>query len=178
MKRDDASPRWSLTVAGSPSPGVTVRTIKIWVASSVGGKSSVLAAEGLDLIPTGLEWSEDGKSLYFESGVKGEFQLFRVDLAKKSVEQTSTGSRAVRNADFNGRTNTRVYMVNDFKHLDDLYSSNLTGAGERKLTNFNETLWKQVQFAEVERFSYKSADDWDIGGFFIKPVGWQAGKYQ
>ena len=47
---------------------------------------------------------------------------------------------------------------------------------ERRLTSLNETLWKQLQLADVERFSYKSADDWDIDGFVVKPIGWQEGK--
>ena len=146
----DNSPRWSPDGRWIAFTG-EVRDRdhpKIWVAPAEGGKRSVLAANGLDLIPTGLEWAEDGKSLYFESGVKGEFQLFRVDLATKSVEQTSSGARAVRNADFNGRTNTRVYMVNDFRHLDDLYASDLNGGKERKLTNLNDSLWKQLQLAK------------------------------
>src|SRR5206468_12851281 len=42
--------------------------------------------------------------------------------------------------------------------------------------SLNEALWKELQLADVERFSYKSADDWDIDGFFVKPVGWEAGK--
>src|ERR1700704_1963691 len=69
-----------------------------------------------------------------------------------------------------------VYLVNDFKHLDNLYIADLNGSNERRLTNLNEALWKQIHFADVERFSYKSADDWDIDGFLVKPIGWQAGK--
>jgi hypothetical protein len=40
----------------------------------------VLAANGLDLIPNALRWSDDGKAIYFETGVKGESHLFRVDI--------------------------------------------------------------------------------------------------
>src|SRR6267142_2617546 len=149
---------------------------KIWLAPAAGGAPSVLAANGLDLIPGGLEWSDDGKSLYFETGVKGEFQLFRVDVAAKTVAQVTSGPRAVRSVDFNFAGGKMVYLVNDFKHLDDLYTADLNGRNERRLTNLNEALWKQIQFAEVERFSYKSADDWDIDGFLVKPIGWQAGK--
>jgi dipeptidyl aminopeptidase/acylaminoacyl peptidase len=149
---------------------------KIWLAPSVGQKASVLAANGLDLIPSALEWSEDGKSLYFESGVKGEVQLFRVDLASKSVAQITSGARAVRNADFNARTKTMAYTANDFKHLDDLYAADLNGANERKLTNLNTTLWKQLRLADVERFTYKSADNWDVDGFLVKPIDWQVGR--
>ena len=149
---------------------------KIWLAPSSGGTVSVLAANNLDLIPGQLEWSDNGKSLYFETGVKGELHLFRVDVPTKTVTQVTPGARAVRNVDFNFATGRMVYLANDFKHLDDLYISDLDGKNERELTNLNEALWKQIQFADVERFTYKSADDWDIDGFFVKPIGWQPGR--
>jgi dipeptidyl aminopeptidase/acylaminoacyl peptidase len=148
---------------------------KIFLAPATGGKSSVLAVKDLDLIPSNLEWSADGQSLYFETGVKGEFQIFRANLQKQKVEQVTKGPRAVRNADYNWPTRTMVYTVNDFKHLDDLYVG-VDGHDERKLTNLNESLWKQLQLAEVERFTYKSADDWDVDGFLVKPLGWQENK--
>ena len=149
---------------------------KIWLAPATGGAPSTLAASNLDLIPGGLEWSNDGKSLYFETGVKGELHLFRVDVPTKSVSQVTSGARGVRSADFNFASGKMVYLANDFKHLDDLYAADLNGKEERQLTNLNEALWKQLHFAAVERFSYKSADDWDIDAFFVKPSGWQEGK--
>ena len=149
---------------------------KIWLAPATGGAPSTLAANGLDLIPGGLEWADDGKALYFETGVKGENHLFRVDVPTKTVAQVTSGPRAVRGVDFNFHGGTMVYLANDFKHLDNLYAANLNGRGERKLTNLNEALWKQLQLAEVERFTYQSADGWDIDGFLVKPIGWQEGK--
>src|SRR6266849_4308348 len=100
---------------------------KIWLAPATGGAPSTLAANGLDLIPGGLEWSADGKLLYFETGVKGENHLFRVDLATKSVAQVTSGARAVRGVDFNFHDRTMVYLSNNFKHLDDLYFADLNG---------------------------------------------------
>ena len=149
---------------------------KIWLAPATGGAPSTLAANGLDLIPGGLEWSEDSKAIYFEAGVKGETHLFRVDVPTKSIAQVTSGARAVRNIDFNFRGGKMAYLVNDFKHLDDLYIADLNGKNEHKLTNLNAALWKQLRLADVERFTYKSADDWDVDGFLVKPIDWREGK--
>src|SRR6266536_41350 len=174
----DNSPRWS-------PDGKTIAFTgeihdrdhpKIWLASASGGTPSVPAANDLDLIPSDLDWSEDGKSLYFQAGIKGETNLFRVDLNRKSIEQVTSGPRSIHGVDFNWPTNSIVYAANDFKRLDDLHIADLSGRRERQLTNLNQMLWKQLQLADVERFTYKSADDWDIDGFLVKPVGWQPEK--
>ncbi|HXD34817.1 MAG TPA: S9 family peptidase [Pyrinomonadaceae bacterium] len=149
---------------------------KIFLAPAAGGKPSSMVLKDLDLIPSNLEWSADGKSIYFETGVKGETHLLRGDLQKQTIEPVTKGARAIRNVDFNWAARRMVFTANDFKHLDDLYVADLDGGNERKLTNLNEGLWKQLQFADVERFSYKSADDWDVDGFLVKPIGWQEGK--
>jgi dipeptidyl aminopeptidase/acylaminoacyl peptidase len=149
---------------------------KIWLAPSTGGSPSVLAATDLDLIPSDLEWAGDGRGIYFASGVHGEYQLFRVEFASKTTKAITTGPRAVHSMDISPRAGKMVYTVNDFKHLDDLYVADLNGRNERKLTNLNEALWKQLQLQDVERFTYKGADGWDVDGFFVRPVGWQEGK--
>ncbi len=174
----DNSPRWSPDGKTIAFTGVIKQRDhpKIWLAPATGGAPSVLAANGLNLIPGGLEWSGDGKWLLFEAGVKGETHLFRVDLNKKSIAQVTSGARAVRNVDFHWASGIMVYMANDFQHLDNLYAADLNGKNERRLTNLNEALWKQLRLAEVERFTYRSADDFEIDGFLVKPVGWEEGN--
>ena len=174
----DNSPRWS-------PDGKTIAFVgriredehpKIWLAPSAGGAPSTLAARNLDLIPTDLDWAEEGRALFFQTGVKGESHVFRVDVASKEITKVTLGARAVRGADFNDKTRRMVYTANDFKHLDDLYVSDLSGQNERKLTKMNEALWRQLELADVERLTYKSADGWDVDGFFVKPIGWMENK--
>lgn len=175
----DRSPRWSpdgKTIAFVGSAKEDSSHPKIWLTPSAGNATSVLAAKDLDLIPGELDWAEGGRAIYFETGIKGEYHLFRVDLASKEVRAVTSGPRAVRSVDINDQTGKMVYTVNDFKHLDDLYVADLAGRNERQLTHLNQTLWSKLQLQDVERITYKSADGWDVDGFLVKPIGWEAGK--
>lgn len=174
----DNSPRWSpdgKTIAFAGRVREEEHP-KIWLAPSAGGAASTLAAKSLDLIPTDLDWAEDGRALYFQAGIKGETHLFRVDVASKDLRTVTSGPRAIRGVDINDKTQKVVYTANDFKHLDDLYIADISGQNERKLTKLDEAIWRQLELQDVERITYKSADGWDIDGFFVKPAGWQEGK--
>jgi dipeptidyl aminopeptidase/acylaminoacyl peptidase len=174
----DTSPRWS-------PDGQTIAFLsavpekshpKIWLAPASGGAPSRLAAEGLDSIPTALRWAEGGKALYFETGYHGTTRLYRVDVAARRAAPVTSGDRTVHLVDVSDRTGRLVYAVNDPMHLDDLYIADLHGGNERQLTHLNASLYRQLQLVPVERVPYKGADGWDVDGFFMKPVGWEAGR--
>ena len=174
----DSSPRWSpdgKTIAFLSAPNRRAHP-KIWLVSSQGGTAPRLAVDGLDLIPAGLRWAEGGRAIYFESGVKGTTHLFRADLETRRATQVTSGERTLRLIDINDKTGRLAYAVNDPTHMDDLYIAGLNGQNERQLTHLNMDLWKQLQFASVERVPFKGADGWDVDGFLMKPIGWQAGK--
>jgi dipeptidyl aminopeptidase/acylaminoacyl peptidase len=175
---EDSSPRWSpdgRTIAFTGRIHERDHP-KIFIAPSAGGTPSRNVAPELDLIPSNLTWAEAGRALYFETGVKGEQHLFRVELKDGKVKQVTKGARAVRSVDMGESGRRMVYAANDFKHLDDIYIADLDGSNERKLTSLNAKLWPQLQLASVERMSYKGADGWDVDGFLVKPIGWREGQ--
>jgi len=179
---DDTQPRWSPDGKLIAFAGQTQRRQfpKLYIAPAAGGGKSSQAADDLDLIPTGLHWGPGARQLRFETGVKGQMHIFRVDLDTRKVSPVTSGERGVHGFDAtfdaNGEAGVMTYLANDFQHLDDLYAAALDGSGERQLTHLNTALWAGLDVAGVERVPYKSTDGWDIDGFFVKPVGWQAGK--
>jgi dipeptidyl aminopeptidase/acylaminoacyl peptidase len=174
----DNSPRWSPDGQTIAFVGRTEHRAhpKIWLAPSQGGAKPRLAADGLDLIPTTLRWAEAGRALYFETGVKGASHLYRVDLAARRAVPVTKGDRMVHFVDIDERAGRLAYAVNDPTHSDDLYVADLKGQNERQLTHLNAALWKQLDLVSVERIPYKGAEGWDVDGFLMKPVGWEAGK--
>jgi dipeptidyl aminopeptidase/acylaminoacyl peptidase len=177
---EDSSPRWSPDGKSIAFVGrIRARDhAKIFVAPSTGGAASRNVAPALDLIPSNLSWGEAGRALYFETGVKGETHLFRVETKDGSIRQVTKGARAVRSVDFDDAGRRMVYAANDFEHLDDVYAADPDGSNEKKLTSLNAKLWSQLRLASVERMTYKGAGGWDVDGFLVKPVGWREGvKY-
>jgi dipeptidyl aminopeptidase/acylaminoacyl peptidase len=175
---DDTQPRWSPDGTQIAFAGQTQRRQfpKLYIAPATGGAKSALAIEDLDLIPADLHWGPGPRELRFEADIKGEAQVFRVDLDTRKLTPVTSGERAVHGFDINSKAGIMTYLANDFEHLDDLYVSALDGTGERRLTRLNAKLWSDLEMAHVERVPYKSSDGLAIDGFLVKPVGWQEGR--
>ena len=154
-------------------------TLNVWIIPS-GGGAPRLASSQLDLKPdvtgSNIDWGRTARSLRFVAGVKGEQHLFGIDLATETVTAVTSGARYVSNVDAHLGSGVMVYAANDSRHISDLYMASLDGSGERRLTRLNAKLYGRLQLQDVERVRFKSVDEWDIDGFFLKPVGWQEGR--
>jgi dipeptidyl aminopeptidase/acylaminoacyl peptidase len=174
----DNSPRWSpdgktIAFIGQNQDGDPPM---VWLANSAGGSPSTLLYPSLDLYPGDLQWAEKGAALYFNAGNHGETQFFRLDVGSKQVRPITRGARAVRRLALHEASQTMAYLSNDFTHLDEVYVARQDGSAERRITGVNDSLLATLQMMPVERMTYKGADGWDVDGFLVKPVGWQAGK--
>jgi dipeptidyl aminopeptidase/acylaminoacyl peptidase len=174
---EDENPRWSPDGKQILFTGQTAvhQFPKLYVADSSGGAASQPALKDFDNVLGEIHWPAPG-SVFFAAGVKGETHIFRADPIARTFAAVTSGPRGIHAFDVNQSTGKMVYLANDFEHLDDLYISSLDGSGERQLTHVNSELWAQLELQPVERLEYKSTDGWAVEGFFVKPIGWQAGK--
>jgi dipeptidyl aminopeptidase/acylaminoacyl peptidase len=147
---------------------------QIYIAPAEGGKSTPVAS-GFDMLVGEMMWAEHGKAIYFGSGVKGQTHVFRMDAATGAVKALTSGERNVHGFSLHDEDGRLAYLSNDFEHLDDVYVRDASGK-EQQVSHLNGDLWSKLTIAKVERIPYKAADGWDIDGFLVKPVGWEAGK--
>ncbi len=174
---EDEQPRWSPDGSRILFTGKTLRRQfpKLYLANAAGGADSKLALDGLDLIPAELQWPA-ANTAFFVAGDHGRTSIFELDLGARRLTPLIAGERAVHAFDVNLKAGVAIYLANDFQHLDDLYSSDLTGKHERRLTDVNQTLWATLDPQPVIRVDYKSSDGVPIEGFLVKPRGWEPGR--
>lgn len=146
---------------------------KIWVSPVTGGNYR-LASDAVTY-PTAIEWTADGSGLYFTAASRGEFPLSRLDIATGKASALTAGI-AVRGMDVYEATRRIVYDAGDYRHPADIFVADESGTTVAQLTHLNQDLLSELALQPFERLPYTSADGWKIEGFFVKPVGWQAGK--
>lgn len=145
----------------------------IYVAPLEGGRSTAIDGN-FDQMVGEMQWAEGGKAIYFDSGVKGETNLYRMDASTGAVKPLTQGPRNVHAFALHKENGEMAYLANDFEHLDDVYASQ--SGKERQITHLNADLWSKVEPAKVERVPYKAGDGLDIDGFLVKPVGFDPSK--
>ena len=123
-------------------------------------------------------WSQDGKTIYFNEGIKATNQLMALDIDKNTVRQVSNvrASISAREDD-----DSRTLLVNyaDPRTPPTLFTVASVDqipvrASWRQLTDANPQV-RGFALGDEEEISWKSTDGKTVGGILIKPVGYQAG---
>ncbi|HUQ99903.1 MAG TPA: prolyl oligopeptidase family serine peptidase [Gemmatimonadaceae bacterium] len=123
-------------------------------------------------------WSKDGKTIYFDEGIKATNQLFALDVDKNTVRQISNVSAAL---GVNQDEDSGLLLLN---YADPRTPSTLftvaspeqvaNRAAWRQLTDANPQL-RSVALGDEEEISWTSTDGKTVGGILIKPVGYRSG---
>lgn len=120
-----------------------------------------------------FELTRDGW-VYFTVQSEGAIPLYRTRLDRIAPQRVVSGPRGVTAFDVAGRTVAWAQM--EPQRPSDVYSARLDGKGERRLTTLNDSLLAQVYVGDYEEFWYRSFDGRRIQGWFIRPIGYQAGS--
>ena len=117
-----------------------------------------------DYLPTNATWSPDGRFVYFMGGVGGTTHLFRVPASGGPVQQVTTGERRIASVSFDRAFASMTYTVSSIEAPSDVYVARIDGSNERRVSNVNADLVREVGFSRAERLQFTSADGTPIEG--------------
>ncbi len=146
---------------------------KIWISPADGGKYRLVSQTVT--YPNDIEWTKDGTAFYVSGAYRGEHPLFRLDIASGKPTELASGL-VILSMDVDETAGKIVYASADYQHPADLFIADLKGKELAQVTHVSDKLLSAVTLQPVERLPFKAPDQWDIEGFFLKPLGWQPGK--
>jgi dipeptidyl aminopeptidase/acylaminoacyl peptidase len=124
-------------------------------------------------------WSKDGKTIYFNEGVRATNQLLALDIARDQVRPV-TSERASLFVERDEDSGVLLINYSDGRTPPTLFVvASAEQAGKRsawrQLTDANPDV-RQLALGEQEEITWKSKDGKMVGGVLVKPVGYRAGE--
>ena len=149
----------------------------------VSGGEPVNLTAGWDRDPQNVLWSPDGRHLYFTAQEGGEVHLFRVAApasggpttsAPAAVQQVTAGHRRINGITFDRSFRRMAYTVGTFDRPSEVWTADLDGGNERRLTDIHGEFLAEVTLATrpSESVSWTSYDGSEIEGFLLYPHGY------
>jgi dipeptidyl aminopeptidase/acylaminoacyl peptidase len=176
----DNGPVWSpdgqfIAYGSSDRLNSSADQIDLKVIPAAGGQPRNLTAD-LDYSISNIEWSKDGKSLYFVSTEGLGSKLYKVAAAGGKPTQVSFGDGFLV-ADFTSTDDGSKWLVTG-ANLDDANVVYLTGADGAQPKSVFEDHDRMSDFnvARSQTLTWKGADNWDIEGILTYPLNYQAGQ--
>ena len=124
-------------------------------------------------------WSADGKTIYFNEGVRATNQFMALDVEKNTVRQI-TNFPASLNVNRDDDTGVIFVSYSDPKTPSTMFTVASVAdvanrAKWRQLTDQNGQV-RGLALGDAEEITWTSTDGKQVGGVLLKPVGYQAGK--
>lgn len=124
-------------------------------------------------------WSKDGKTIYFNEGIRATDELFAVDVATGDVRQLTTEKAAVRAAQ-DPESGRITITYSDPQTPSTLFTvASVSDVGNRarwvQLTDANPWI-RGVALGDEDEITWTSKDGRRVGGILVKPVGYQPGR--
>ncbi|MGQ0702943.1 MAG: S9 family peptidase [Gemmatimonadales bacterium] len=175
-----ANPRVSpdgrlIAFTGFPADGpVSYRASDIYTIAP-DGSGMTLRSEGLDRDPSGLEWTPDGKGLYFTVLDRGTSNLWSLTPGTPP-RQVTTGNHLISNASLT-RAGTVFAVRTDADSPPDIVGLDLKAPARiEQLTEVNADILPGVRIGEVEELWYTSTGGTRVHGWIVKPPSFDPAK--
>jgi dipeptidyl aminopeptidase/acylaminoacyl peptidase len=142
------------------------------IAWPVTGGAPINLTASWDLEPNAPRWSADSKYVYFTAEKGGTTHVFRVAArAGAPVEQITKGERRLNSVTYDKAMTRIAYTVGTYESPSDVWTANIDGTGEKRLTDLFADIRAEIGITKTERITWKSNDGTEIEGWLTQPYG-------
>jgi len=164
--------------ASDDTTGYNMKNSRVYVRAVAGGPWRKLG-EGFDGDVSVGFWSRDGRTIYFNEGIRATNQVLAVDVGTGRVRQL-TSVQGVVSADEDEESRRIILSYADPKSPQSLFTvPTIDRIADRRawvqLTNANPQV-AEIALGEEEEITWTSKDGTKVGGVLVKPVGYEPGR--
>ena len=153
--------------------GYEADKLRLFILNLETGEKTDLS-ENFDQNSTGLVWSADSKSIYFISCWHALTQIYRVDLADRTITPITKG---VQDYAIVAQAKDRLIgMKHSMSQPDEIYSIDPKTGAETELSFQNKPILDQLTFGKVEERWIKTTDDKQMLTWVIYPPHFDPNK--
>ena len=125
-------------------------------------------------------WAKDGRTIYFNEGIRATNQLMALDVATGAVKQLTSEKGAV-SATRHEDSGRILINYSDPKTPPTIFTvASVANAANRdrwiQLVDANPWVRNGIALGDEEEIAWKSRDGRTVGGILVKPVGYTPGK--
>jgi dipeptidyl aminopeptidase/acylaminoacyl peptidase len=116
-----------------------------------------------------LYWTIDGAAIYSQAAGRGSTLVYATPSEGGSPRVVIDGPRRVYGLSLDRDRRRIAFAGSDPATPGDLFVQDIGGQPTQR-TRLNADLFRDVELARPEEFSYKGADGWDIQGWIMRPT--------
>jgi dipeptidyl aminopeptidase/acylaminoacyl peptidase len=137
-------------------------------------KTKTYLTSKLDQDASNYQWSDDGKTIYFISGIQATYQVYAVDAASDSIRAVTNGVHDYTSIAFNHGllVGTRMSM----SRATEIYRIDPVNGRETQVTFTNKNIYDAIKTARVEKRWVKTTDGKEMLVWVILPVDFDSTK--
>lgn len=154
-------------------PGFEADRFVLVVRDGIDGVDRVLT-QGWDRSPEEIVWSADGKTIYVAAQDVGQKAIFAIDVATGAPKTIiGAGTNGSIGLAAGGRL---IYGKNHLKSPTELWTAQLDGTDEKRITRINDERLAAVKLGEPEQMSFRGAGGDMVFAYIMKPVDFDPAK--
>lgn len=159
-------------VTDDPPRWAGYRRISIIPAS---GGSAKLLAETYDAQPGVIDWSADGKRIYFSETRGTVTRLCAIDIASNAISELNKGIEVIGALSLNRSREMLGFTLQSSDRASEAFVTSINNFAPVQVSRANAAL-PNLSLGRTEVVRWKSADGTDVEGLLTYPVGYQTGK--